>query len=84
MKARSCKPLWEPLPEVDLLEYICSVGFICSSELDVVDDPLDEMVFESSFDKLMQEVGGQEVVNVTTRKVIRERLNMVCELVDRL
>jgi hypothetical protein len=42
--------------------------------LQVFADPRHKMVLEGPLDDLMQEVGGQELVNVGARKVPGERL----------
>jgi hypothetical protein len=42
--------------------------------VDVLDYPVDEMIFECSFDSLVQQVGSEELMNVGAGKMGRERL----------
>jgi hypothetical protein len=44
-------------------------------EVDVLLDPLDEAIFEGSFDDLMQDVRHDELVNIGAWKVVREGLS---------
>lgn len=41
-------------------------------------NPGDEMIMETAFDQLMENVGGDELANVRTGEVVCERL-LVCE-----
>jgi hypothetical protein len=40
----------------------------------VVHDPGDQMVFECTFNYLMQKIGRQQLVDVSPRKMVSERL----------
>jgi len=37
-------------------------------------NPHDNMVFECAFDNLMEQIGRQELMDVSSRKAMRERL----------
>jgi len=41
---------------------------------EILDHPCNEVVFESPFDNLVEEIGGEHLVDVRTRKVIGEWL----------
>jgi hypothetical protein len=43
-------------------------------EFEVLTHPFNKVVLEGSFDELVQYVGGKELVNVGTRKVVGEGL----------
>jgi len=42
----------------------------------VLPDPCNKVVFEGAFDQLMENIRGQEFVNVCSRKIIGEWLLM--------
>jgi hypothetical protein len=51
------------------------VGFTMFSD-EVLPNPCNEVVFEGAFDQLMENIGGQEFVNVCSWKIVGEWLLM--------
>ena len=58
---------------VDLIEMLRPTRFPVNT-LDIVAYPQYQMIFKGAFDKLVKEVGSNELVNVGTGKVICKRL----------
>ena len=71
------------IPPVDIIENAFSLGFCICCDVDVVLDPCNEVVLERAFHELVQDVGRKKLVDVSSRKVVRERLSYTC-LVHRI
>lgn len=64
------------LPVVNVSDNLQCTGFGMVLD-DVVHHPSDEVVFECSFNHLVEEVGGHELVDVSAREAMREWLWIV-------
>jgi len=63
------------IPVIYLIDYLICTSFpMCYDK--VLPDPCNKVVFEGAFDQLMENIRGQEFVNVCSRKVIGEWLLM--------
>lgn len=60
-------------PSVDVIDIRLYARFPVQI-FQIVAYPLDYVIFERPFDYLMQEVGGDELVYVRSRKIVREGL----------
>lgn len=60
-------------PSVDVVDVLLCTRFPVGL-LQIFADPRNDVVLEGSLDYLMEEVGGDELVYVRSRKVIGERL----------
>jgi hypothetical protein len=67
MKNEVCKPL------IYVIKYLfrLSITIFCN---EILSDPRNEVVLEGPFDQLMENIRGQEFMNVCSRKMICERL----------
>lgn len=67
MKNEICKPL------IYVIKYLFRLGFtiFCNK---ILSDPRHEVVLEGSFDQLMEKIGGQEFMDICSRKMICEWL----------
>ncbi len=45
---------------------------MCDSE--ILTDPCDEVILESALNYLMEKVGRNQLVDISTREIVRERL----------
>jgi hypothetical protein len=58
---------------VDIVhDFLCMSCTMRSNK--VILDPRNEVIFERSFDHLMEKIGRKELVNVRSREIIGERL----------
>jgi hypothetical protein len=57
------------LPAVNLVQNLIRLSF-SMFKIKVVSDPLDQMVLKCSFDKLVQQVRRQHLMDVGPRKVV--------------
>jgi hypothetical protein len=72
-KPGKAKERIEGIPPIDVVNDGIGLSFRVIG-VDVVDDPLNHMILERSLDELMQKIRCNELVNVGTGKVARERL----------
>jgi hypothetical protein len=58
-----------------VVHYLICVGFTMFFD-EVLPNPFNEVVFEGAFDQLMENIRGQELVNVCSWKIVGEWLLM--------
>jgi hypothetical protein len=63
------------VPPINVVHYLTSISTI--SVLNVVLDPSHQMVLKGAFDNLMEKVGGEKFMNISTWKIRSERLGVV-------
>lgn len=60
-------------PPINFIKVLLPRSFTVDL-LDVLADPRNEMILESAFDYLMEEIGGDELINIGAREIVSERL----------
>ena len=65
--------LFEDSPAVNVIHYLLCTS-LSMNENEIFVYPGDEMVFEGSFDDLMEEVGREKLVNIRSRKLMSKGL----------
>jgi hypothetical protein len=60
-----------------VIQYLICAGFAMFSDK-VLPNPCNKVVFEGAFDQLMENIGGQEFMNVCSWELMGEWLLMMC------
>jgi hypothetical protein len=83
--ARICRVLWEHVsrcilgessdsPAVYVVDDPVSFGLGFGVVVYVLNDPNENMVLECSLHQLVKDIGSDELINISSRKVVGERL----------
>jgi hypothetical protein len=65
--------LMEYVPPVDIVKYFLRMRFTMM-QIEIFDDPIDKVVLKCPLDNLVQNIRGNEVVNIGTGEIVCKRL----------